>query len=74
MKVAIISTIPITTTNTCVVHNIQADHKEEQYNDPFAPTGIPIHNYRQDDFDGYKFYETEPSKFISKPKNNFKKR
>ncbi len=39
----------------------------------FEPEPIYITNDRLE-FEPMKFYEVEPSKFISKPKNNFKKR
>lgn len=40
---------------------------------PFAPEPLLITNDRID-FNPIPYFEVEPSKFISKPKNNFKKR
>jgi len=44
----------------------------EQLRSPFEPEPIRIINHRDLLADPI-FYENEPSKFISKPKNNFKK-
>jgi len=51
---------------------------KQAYKSPFESESIPFHNLKDDSFDTWtdkhKFYENEPSKFIGKPKNNFKKR
>tara|TARA_R110000850_G_scaffold277065_1_gene422022 strand:+ start:22377 stop:22613 length:237 start_codon:yes stop_codon:yes gene_type:complete len=39
----------------------------------FQPEPIPIFNHRLD-FEPMNYYEHKPSKFMNKPKNNFKKR
>jgi hypothetical protein len=41
---------------------------------PFEPEPMPIYNFRDIDAKEPVFYENEPSKFIGKPKNNFRKR
>lgn len=75
MKVAIVSEMSIMTIpNICVAPTAQTHQQEEPYNDPFAPQGIPYHNYNHVHSYDCKFYEIEPSKFMSKSKNNFKRR
>jgi hypothetical protein len=41
---------------------------------PFDTEPIPIYNFRDIEVKEPLFYENEPSKFIGKPKNNFRKR
>lgn len=51
---------------------------KEQSKSIFERESIPIHNFREDFseplIEKHKFYENEPSKFIGKPRNNFKRR
>ena len=47
--------------------------REDKFRNQFENESIPIHNFREEDFREPIFYENEPSKFMSKPKNNFKK-
>lgn len=44
----------------------------EQLRSPFEPDPIVIRNYR-DCFKDPEYFESEPSKFISKPVRNYKK-
>lgn len=44
----------------------------EQLRSPFEPEPITIRNYK-DVLKDTEYFEPLPSKFISKPKNNFKK-
>jgi hypothetical protein len=42
--------------------------------DPFGPEPILITREREDDLKEPQYFEIEPSKFINKPRHNFKKR
>ena len=54
-----------------VHHEIVIVSVTEQLRSPFEPEPIILKNYRE--LDNPMFYENEPSKFIGKPKRNFKK-
>ena len=47
--------------------------EEQVKNIAFEPEPFPIKNYRGDLLELTTYYEQKPSKFFTKPKNNFKK-
>ena len=53
---------------------IMQQEEKTQRVDPFAQEPIMIKALPKLDAHVYKYYEQQPSKFIDKPKNNYKKR
>lgn len=47
---------------------------EQEKNKAFQPDPTIIRSYNYDFIEPPNYYEQQPSKFISKPKNNFKRR
>jgi hypothetical protein len=45
----------------------------QKVQNPFEDAALSFHDFRKS-YERLIFYENEPSKFISKPRNNFKKR
>lgn len=76
-KIVIIGANPIGYELAAAMHELLAEQieiQQKQQNQLFSDEPLPIKNYELNVIEPPTYYEQQPSKFISKPKNNFKRR
>lgn len=76
-KVIIIAGNPIGYELAAAMHELIAEPieiQQKQQNKVFSDEALRIKNYEPNIVALENYYEPKPSKFISKPKNNFKRR
>lgn len=76
-KVIIIAGNPIGYKLAAAMHELIAEPieiQQKQQNQLFSDEALRIKNYELEMIQPLTYYEHQPSKFISKPKNNFKRR
>ena len=76
-KIVIIGANPIGYELAAAMHELLAEQIEIQQknqNQVFSDEALRIKNYELEMIQCPNYYERQPSKFISKPKNNFKRR
>lgn len=76
-EIVIIGANPIGHKLTASIHELLAEQieiQQKQQNQVFSDEALRIKNYELEMIQYSNYYEHKPSKFISKPKNNFKRR